>query len=63
MLHSTETAAGSTIYAEGNRFEFDDVYEEIEDYADGKGSCLASLSIALIVATVTLGFAAIMITR
>jgi hypothetical protein len=55
MLHSPDQAAAFTNYALESQMEFDD---PLDDYSDGKGSCLASAVVALVVATFVLGFTA-----
>ncbi len=57
MSHSPEQTAVLTNYAETGRIEFDD---PLEDYADGKGSCLTRAAAALVVAISVLGIAALM---
>ena len=59
MSHSPQQSVALNHSIDVTRLEFDDVYEEIEEYADGEGGCLASLS-ALAVATVALGITSIM---
>ena len=59
MSHSPDNTVAITNYVEANRLAFDDGYEELEEYMDGDGSCLVSLSVAIVV----LGIAAIMIGR
>ncbi len=57
MSHPPKQAVAFTTCVEASRWEFDDSYEELEEYMDGEGSCLVSLSVAIVV----LGIAAIVI--
>ncbi len=57
MSHSPKQAVAFTTCVEASRWEFDDSYEELEEYMDGEGSCLASIAVTLVLVTVALGIA------